>query len=350
MQYTIYSHADTDGGISAGILSRFLKQRYGSKLKISIEPVQHGGANGEWFHNKISAPCAILDFSLHPSLLNDRFFLNIPENAPPCYWLDHHPTGATYPFLTPENASEVIPNATVVWDTNAISTPGLMRTHREKIDFPEDLLEEYANFIDMADIVDGALFATPEAAHDYSSVPIKLQTLFCSNHKVIDHKSLYVQLSRQVARSANVYDLLEADPVYEAIIQSHKLQHMELKRSYEKIICLDRRTSIADFSTDTSLYKGLGRFLPYYLYPESHYGLHIFPHNKRNDRFLITCGINPWNKPPEGELHLGDYFTKHFDGGGHSFVAGGRCPKSELKGKIATLLELLNEQPQTVAS
>lgn len=85
-------------------------------------------------------------------------------------------------------------------------------------------------------------------------------------------------------------------------------------------------------------FDGIGRFIPFVMHPEAKYAIHVFPKHKGNA--TISCGINPWNKPESSDKHLGNYFAKHFDGGGHSFVAGGRVPEDQIE-KIEELVEFI---------
>jgi hypothetical protein len=95
----------------------------------------------------------------------------------------------------------------------------------------------------------------------------------------------------------------------------------------------------ANFAKDRSRYVGLGRFIPYLLFPHIKYSVHILP--KRDQEYAISCGINPWNPNKDSHLDLGAYFRDHFQGGGHAFVAGGRLKESELP-KVYELIKRLN--------
>jgi hypothetical protein len=88
--------------------------------------------------------------------------------------------------------------------------------------------------------------------------------------------------------------------------------------------------AIANFVGETAN-EGLGRFLPYLLFPDVEYAVHVLP--KAKGMATVSCGINPWNKPKTGdraEKHLGNYFAAHFGGGGHAFVAGGKIQEADV--------------------
>ena len=348
--YSIYSHSDADGGIAAALFSKFIYDKFGKfGWTTDIQPVNHISSQGDWSLKEIKWPCAILDFTLHPSLLSNRFFaaksalektLGQNKKIPDCYWIDHHPTGSSFPFLNENNTSEIIPNVITKWDTNAIRTPGLLRTHHHELEFPIKFIKEYEEFIDLAEIIDGALYVSCEAAHDYSSNSVKLQTLFSPSHSIIDKVALYKKLVRQISKNPSVEDLFDSDFLYKAILNHEEQSFNKQYRSYKKSTRLEGKVAYANF-VDSKEYAGMGRFLPYMLFEDANYALHVFPSFNKNGSSL-SCGINPWNKPKDSSKHLGNYFAKNFSGGGHAFVAGGKVAEDEFF-KIEKLLEYLNE-------
>jgi hypothetical protein len=346
-RYQIYAHADADGGIAAAIFSRFIAQQiHPNQIEIEVHPVNHGPDQQDWCLTEIKYPCAILDFSLHPAFLTEKFFSGTSDsllkgkNNVGCYWIDHHPTGAGIPFITPENCQSMLSNVTSLWDVEATSTPGLMRKHQKQLRLPSSLIEEYEELIDLAEIIDAALFADAEAAHDFSSDSVKLQTLFSATHPAIDRTRLYRALVTQLTRSPSVSDLMGSDPIYQAVVEYEKSLVAEQKRIYAKTTKLNGKVAITDFTqwNPQNSFAGMGRFIPYLLNPDILYAIHILP--PKNGISSISCGINPWNKPKKFEKHLGNYFATHFGGGGHAFVAGGRLSTRETK-KIDELVSFL---------
>ena len=347
--YRIYSHADADGGIAAAIYANHLLSEFGNHgWQVEYFPVQHGSGGTEWSLKEIQWPCAILDFTLHPAFFSDRFYqkedaallhLGDASKVPKCAWIDHHPTGSSYQFLTSENLSQYMPRINSCWDVAAISTPGLFRMHAQRLGLPEELLLRYQEYIDLADIIDGALYATAEAAHDFSSPTIKLQTLFSSHHPCIDKNSLYKRLVMHIEKDPLVESLFDADPLYSAILQWESALHSELCLIYKRVIEANGIVAVANFM-GKGTNDSMGRFIPYLLMPEANYAIHVMP--RKNGSGVVSCGINPWNKPAESApKHLGNYFAQHFNGGGHAFVAGGRIVDGEQE-KIAALVAYLN--------
>lgn len=349
--YTIYSHSDADGGIAAALFQKFIHDKYAKYgWKIEVQPVNHVSAQGDWSLRELKWPCAILDFSLHPAFLNNKFFLakQIYEKKfeneaqiPQCYWIDHHPTGSSFPFLNENNTAEIIPSSVVTkWDTKAISTPGLLRTHHHELSFPLKFLKEYEEFIDLAEIIDGALYATGEAAHDYSSHAVKLQTLFTPSHPIVDKAALYKKLVKQIVKSSDVEDLFDSDNIFDAIIKYEEQLFYKQYRIYKKATQKVGKVAYSNFLNSREFY-GMARFLPYLLFEDAEYALHVFPNSNKGSTSL-SCGVNPWNKPKGNNKHLGNYFAHHFSGGGHAFVAGGRLLDGEVY-KLDKLIEHLNE-------
>lgn len=348
LKYNIYSHADADGGIAAAIYGRHLTDSFAVHgWEIDIIPVNHGLTHGEWSLTEIQWPCAILDFTLHPQMLSERFFnrtnqtalrLGGAEKVPRCVWIDHHPTGSSYAFMNADNLNDIMPGVLTKWDVTAISTPGLMRTHRTELELPDELIARYEEFIDLAEIIDGALFASPEAAHDFDSDAVRLQTLFSSTHPAIDRNALYKKIVSQIMQNPSVEDLFDADPIFMALVTFERALFTRQLKAYRETTTKHGSVGLANFF-NFSRFDGMGRFLPYILFPEVEYAIHIMP--RRHGFAAISCGINPWNKPAVMNKHLGNYFAKHFSGGGHAFVAGGKIAENDLS-SVEDLIEFIN--------
>ncbi|MBM3382441.1 MAG: hypothetical protein FJY29_08380 [Betaproteobacteria bacterium] len=345
--YNIYSHADADGGIASAIFTRYLRITSGNQnLPVNVFPVNHGPDQQDWTLTEIKYPCAILDFSLHPSFLTEKFFSLAGAFAKPlenplgCYWIDHHPTGAGVPFLTPENCQQFLTHVRSLWDVTATSTPGLMRKHHKTLGIPQELIEEYEELIDQAEIIDAALFADAQSAHDFSTKAVKLQTLFSCSHPSVDRTALYRNLVQQLISSPRIEDLMNSDPLYQALIHYEQDLVLKQKQVYATKTKVSERIALSNFMnwSESETFPGMGRFVPYLLYPEILYAIHVQPH--KSGVSSISCGINPWNKPKVGEKHLGNYFATHFGGGGHAFVAGGRITTRESH-KIDELVNFL---------
>ncbi len=342
--FKIYSHCDADGGIAAAIFSKFIMKKHG--WHVDVEPVNHVSSKGEWHLQPLQWPCAILDFTLHPMLLSEKFFHNnkkteaeLGQSIPSCYWIDHHPTGSYFSFLTPENAKLYMPDVVSLWDINAISTPGLLRTHRRTLGLPDDLIRNYETLIDLAEIIDGALYATCEDAYNFSSKAVKLQTLFSCTHPAIDNSFLYKKLVKEMIKSSDVAHLFDSDPLFDAIIEYEEIEHLKQKTAYKKHTKMRGVVAFAEF-LQPSEYKGLGRFLPYLYFPQAHYAIHLSPKGSTGV-YSLSCGINPWNKPTDNVKHLGNYFSRNFAGGGHAFVAGGKITQETFY-KLDELFDYLN--------
>ncbi len=347
--YTLYCHEDTDGGIAAAIYGQHILRKYKSYgWEVEITSVAHGLPMDDWSCREISFPCAILDFSLHSQFLNERFFqkaqpwirkLGAAERIPPCAWIDHHPTGSTFSVLTPENISEAIPQAVVKWDTKSISTPGLLRTHHKELGIPQDIIQTWEEYIDIAEIVDGALFATPDAAHDFSSPAVQMQTLFSTEHPLVDRGALFGRLVRDVMADPNPERLLERDPLYPAILEYECDRHIQRVQFYERYTTRVKNVAVSNFIHHNN-FPGLSRFLPYVLFPDVEYAVQVLP--KLKGMASISCGINPWKKTLHPNKHLGNFFAENFFGGGHSFVAGGKVAEEDSY-MINNLVEFLCE-------
>ncbi len=352
--YTIYSHADADGGIAALLLAHDLRQRFGDLLSsdqsIEIVPLDYSWPSGrKWFNRVLRLPCAVLDFALHPQLLMERTFTALRSAeasvALPCYWLDHHVSGGQFPGLTPSNVGQLVPKEVIaVWDTTAISTPGLMRTHYERIGLLRESVARYETLVDYAEIVDGALYPSAAMSSDVSSPPVQLAMLFGSQHPSLHKVRFYRKLLGDLAAAPTQEPLqaLRNDPLYQAVLTYEAEQMGQRRLGYARVGRQDAcaRVAIFDFRLAPEAWCGMARFVPYDLAPQAHWAIHVSPPDA-SGWCSLTCGENPWCRPPaESVVSLGELFAQHFGGGGHSFVAGGKI-RSDDKRSVDDLVARL---------
>lgn len=350
VRYTIYSHADTDGAVAAALLFTHLQTAFGEDLDLQVRPVDHGDTRGQrgggWSMVALTPPCAVLDFSLHPSMMTARFASSHPEflgrggSAVKSYWIDHHETGSPFSFLRPGDTDRYFDDRVcTIWDPTASSTPALMRRESARLGLNTEVLDSFSYLIDIADIVDAARFESAEAAHDFSEFSVRLQHLVTSQHPLIDRTKLYRRLVADMVRlggrcrtrpadAALVWHaLVEQDPIYVPLLEHEERQLHLRRRAYQRVARRHRNVVVCDFRKNQDLWCGLGRFIPYELTLEAQYAVHIAPANRFGE-CAVTCGVNPWNRG-DSLLHIGRYFARELSGGGHAFVAGGQIHNSD---------------------
>jgi hypothetical protein len=343
--YTIYSHFNADGGIAASLLLRLLRSQYSHHgWKMSVKPVRHHSQN--WHLQQLHWPCAIVNLSLHPSFLNEKFFPQVQRSfthSPPCYWINHHLTDSHFSFLNEQNCHHFLKNILAKWDTSAFSTPGLLRVHHQELGFPKELIDDYQEFIDLAEIIDGALYANCLAAYDFSAPAVKLQTLFQATHPLVDPVALYQKAVYFISKNPCVEDFFDSDAIYSGILNYEEQAFFKKLHAYERVTRLQGLVACAHFAHNKE-FKGFGRFLPSLFFEsQALYCLHILPKNLTTGQIFLSCGQNPWKKNLSPPKHLGKYFAQHFSGGGSAFVAEGQCHESQFY-KIKKFVEYLNEQ------
>lgn len=375
--YNIYSHFDFDGAVAALLLKAMLAdhmaKNFPSKkdeLQVQVQPVDHAsirqsGSVSSWDLTPLSGPCAVLDFSLHPLMLSDKFYDAIDEKSHHLglqnFWIDHHATGAAYPFLTPENIRARVPSRlTVLWDPASLSTPGLMRAHRKELRLSDETIVRYEKLIDLCEIADGALFLSASDAANFDHLAVQLQALFSTHHPLIVRNKLYCALIDQLLdiEDGHFGQFLNFDPIYSVIIDYERRQHLLRFAAYQEVLQVGGEPSqvaVADFRQRKELWQGFGRFVPYELAPECTYAIHISPANAEGV-CSITCGRNPWKRTQEEfafaqaacnsggsrrdlatdsaepvPVELGKLFAGMFLGGGHQSVAGGTIREHDHK-------------------
>lgn len=350
VRYTIYSHADTDGAVAAALLFSHLRATFGAELDLVVRPVDHttpdSARGGGWSMMALSPPCAVLDFSLHPSLLAERFGAAHPalegRGGTPLksYWIDHHETGSPFSFVTPSELDRYFSQSVcAVWDPAASSTPALMRREASRLGIDSALLDRFSYAIDVADIVDAARFESPAAAHDFGEFSVRLQHLITSRHPLVHRDRLYCRLveglvalaervdASPVDSSLGWHSLVDQDPIYAALLEHEERQLNRRRQAYQQVLRCEGQVVVCDFREREQLWCGLGRFVPYELVSEAAYAVHIAPAN-RSGECAVTCGVNPW-RPQTSGLNLGHYFARSLSGGGHAYVAGGKISKGD---------------------
>jgi hypothetical protein len=341
-KYTIYTHGDADGGIGAAIFSNFVDykcKQMGQICSVQVQPINHDqsfmdktwqSANpsaNQWHAQPLEFPCAILDFGFHPWLLMDKFIhhskvVNHPYTQ--CFWLDHHSKGNTTTLAL--DALQHNPAVTSILDTTCQSIPGLLHKYQDTLGIPQSLMETFTEWVRIGEIIDAALYPTPEDAYDFHSPAVKVNTLFTIRHKGIDSRKWFPYLVHQIAKHPNPHDFLLSDCIFAPLIEQERQCLDRMLPLYKKYTKLENGVVILDLR-EVAFIENFYRFIPYILYPQAQFGLSILPAKK--GVCSMSCGQNPWQRSTHPDLQIGDFFAKRGIGGGHTFVAGARIQKQD---------------------
>lgn len=292
-QLTIHYHRDFDGMCAGAILAHILRERGEEDLLLrSVNYDQRrdweGFAAGERF--------AIVDFHFHPRAE---------------YWFDHHPTT----FLGDDLRAAYQESERWSWDETSPSCPPLILRHAAT----HWGYEPPTRFQEMAvwsDIIDAARFESVE------------QAVFG------DESALRIMRSLTVAPSPDWTDTLaEAliDRSLDEVASREDVEKAHQRASRNRDRALEQFPPTVEWKRGGVIFYDASsnrirreRFAAFYHHPEVLYSVGVIP---TRSGFHVTCGENPWNKPPH-PAHVGK-IMEGYGGGGHRAVGGANPPSLE---------------------
>ncbi len=279
-----------DGAASAAYMSRFLRSRFYSDAEFFYTGLAHRADQlfeDSLFDGDINA---IVDFkyATHPNLT---------------WWFDHHQSA----FLSPEDAEHFRHDTSgrKLLDPSFRSCTKFISTVvRQQYGFEAPDLEELVTW---ADIVDGALYPSAEAAVEMEAPAMKLTLVIEGSHgprlvqKIINamqHQSL-----EQIVADGEVRE------TYDQLHETH-LRNIDVIR--KEASC---DAGVIYFDLVSYGIEGYNKFIPYYLFPDSAYSVSV---STSSFRTKVSVGSNPWVREPL--RHNLATICERYGGGGHPKV------------------------------
>jgi len=228
------------------------------------------------------------------------------------WWFDHHQSA----FLSPEDRAhfEQSTSNKKFFDPDFRSCTKFLATIAEtRFGFNP---EPVADMIEWADIVDGALYDSPEVAVSMSEPAMRLTMVIESTQDPGFTPKLIPHLANQSLR-----DVLAEPFVAELVpplLERHQ-RSIEIIRKHSE--CKDG--TIYFDVTDYDL-EGYNKFVPYYLHPESVYSVGL---SKSSFRVKVSVGSNPWTHA----LNMSNLakICERYGGGGHARVGAISFPPGQ---------------------
>ncbi|MBW4043736.1 phosphoesterase [Acidipila rosea] len=226
------------------------------------------------------------------------------------WWFDHHLSA----FLTPEDHQQYLRgladgsfSSRRFYDPDYTSCTSFL-AHIASTRFGFDAAP-VAELIHWADIVDGALYESPEAAVEMAAPAMKL--------------TLIIESTQDPAFIPRLIPLLTTMPLAEVLEQPFVAELLPplLDRHREALALIRERSEEKDGTiyfdiTDRQL-EGYNKFIPYYLHPQATYSIGL---SKSSFRTKVAVGSNPWTKAdPEKMVNLAT-ICERYGGGGHARV------------------------------
>ncbi len=295
-----------DGACSASLFARFHRECIHKDAQYDFHGLVHRA--GALFDEK--------DFSGDENAIVDFKYSSSPAIT---WWFDHHLSA----FLSPEDHADFLAsqkNSQVrqqkFYDPKSVSCTGFIaRIAAQHFGFDAAPMADLTHW---ADIVDGALYASPEAAVEMAEPAMKLTMVIESAQDPTFVSRLIPLLTEmsfaQILREPLVADLLPA------LLERHA-QSLQLIR--ERSTC-EQGTIYFDIM-DHPL-EGYNKFIPYYLHPQATYSIGL---SRSSFRTKIAVGSNPWTTTrPEQMLNLAT-ICERYGGGGHARVGAISFPREK---------------------
>lgn len=279
-----------DGACSAALFTRFYRERIREHAEFEYQGLVHRA--GALFDEA--------DFTGDENAIVDFKYSSSPRVT---WWFDHHQSA----FLTPEDAShfEHEQSTTKFYDPGFRSCTKFIATVTEqRFGFNP---APAAEMIEWADIIDGALYDSPQAAVEMKTPATRLTMLIESNQDPQFIPSLISQLAYKP-----LGEIVAQPAIAERLPQLMERHRRSIEILRERAHCSDGTVSFD--ITDHDL-EGYNKFIPYYLHPDCVYSVGL---SKSSFRTKVSVGSNPWTTATHME-NLAK-ICERYGGGGHARV------------------------------
>jgi hypothetical protein len=290
------------------------------------------GANYE-YHGLVHRAGALFDETEFTG--DENAIVDFKYSASPriTWWFDHHQSA----FLTSEDHDHFhaclqnpICAMRKFFDPTYISCTGFL-AHIAATKFGFDTAP-VADLIHWANIVDGALYESPEAAVEMAAPAMKLTMVIESTQDPAFIPRLIPLLSEMplgdVLALPFVADLLPP------LLARHR-KALELIRSRS-----EERDGTIFFDITDHPTEGFNKFIPYYLHPEATYSIGL---SKSSFRTKVAVGSNPWTKADPAKMVNLAQICERYGGGGHARVGAISFPPDQEERARAAAAEIVAE-------
>jgi oligoribonuclease NrnB/cAMP/cGMP phosphodiesterase (DHH superfamily) len=279
-----------DGAASAAFITRFLQERFYPEAEFHYTGLAHKADQ-------------LFEDSLFDGDVNAIVDFKYATNPNLTWWFDHHQSA----FLSPEDAEHFRfdKSGRKVLDPSYRSCTKFISSFvRQHYGFEAPDMEELVTW---ADIVDGALYDSAEAAVEMKAPAMKLTLVIEGSkgprlvHKII--RAMQHCKLEQIAADAEIR--AEYNQLHETHL--HNINVIRTAGSCERgVIYFD----LVDYGIE-----GYNKFIPYYLFPDSAYSVSV---STSSFRTKVSVGSNPWVGEPL--RHNLATICERYGGGGHPKV------------------------------
>jgi hypothetical protein len=309
-----------DGACSASLFTRFHRECVAT------------GARYE-YHGLVHRAGALFDESEFTG--DENAIVDFKYSASPkiTWWFDHHLSA----FLTPQDqehfkACQQDPDCAAhkFFDPTYTSCTSFL-AHIASTQFGFDTAP-VAELIHWANIVDGALYESPESAVEMAAPAMKL--------------TLIIESTQDLEFIPRLIPLLTAMPLAEVLAQPFVVSLLAplLERHREGIELIRSRSEERDgtifFDITDRQVEGYNKFIPYYLHPHATYSIGL---SKSSFRTKVSVGSNPWTKADPAKMVNLAQVCERYGGGGHARVGAISFPPDQAEKARAAAEEIVAE-------
>ena len=321
MQVRVFYHDKCfDGACSASLFTRFHRECVNS------------GATYE-YHGLVHRAGALFDESEFTG--DENTIVDFKYSASPkiTWWFDHHLSA----FLTPKDNEHFLAcqrdpvcSAHKFFDPTYTSCTSFL-AHIASTHFGFDT-EPVADLIHWADIVDGALYESPEAAVEMAAPAMKL-TLIIESTQDSEFIPRLIPLLTEMPLAGILAQPFVAS-LLPPLLERHQ-QAIELIRSRA-----EERDGTIFFDITDHLLEGFNKFIPYYLFPNATYSIGL---SKSSFRTKVAVGSNPWTKADPARMINLAQVCERYGGGGHARVGAISFPPDQADRARVAAAEIVAE-------
>jgi hypothetical protein len=321
LQVRVFYHDKCfDGACSASLFTRFHRECVNS------------GATYE-YHGLVHRAGALFDESEFTG--DENTIVDFKYSASPkiTWWFDHHLSA----FLTPKDNEHFLAcqrdpvcSAHKFFDPTYTSCTSFL-AHIASTHFGFDT-EPVADLIHWADIVDGALYESPEAAVEMAAPAMKL-TLIIESTQDSEFIPRLIPLLTEMPLAGILAQPFVAS-LLPPLLERHQ-QAIELIRSRA-----EERDGTIFFDITDHLLEGFNKFIPYYLFPNATYSIGL---SKSSFRTKVAVGSNPWTKADPARMINLAQVCEGYGGGGHARVGAISFPPDQADRARVAAAEIVAE-------
>lgn len=312
-----------DGACSASLFTRFHRE--------CIADSPHAATYE--YHGLVHRAGALFDETQFTG--DENAIVDFKYSASPhiTWWFDHHLSA----FLTPQDQAHF---QACQQDPACASRKFFDPNYTSCTSFLADIAADRFGFdtrpvddlIHWANIVDGALYESPEAAVEMAEPAMKL--------------TLVIESTQDPAYIPRLIPLLTEIPLAEVLAQPFVAELLPplLERHHKALELIRSRAESRDgtifFDITDHPTEGFNKFIPYYLHPEATYSIGL---SKSSFRTKVAVGSNPWTKADPARMVNLAQICERYGGGGHARVGAISFPPDQEETARAAAREIVAE-------